>query len=78
MAVRVVGGVAGAVGQTNKGKGKVTLRYDRNIPATDAAVDYLTVDLGEAPLGRYTLRVDITDIVTVKRVSRERPVTIVE
>jgi len=78
MAAKVIGGVAGAVGATDKGKGKVTLRYDRNIPSTDVAVDYLTVDLGEAPLGRYTLRVDIVDTVTGRRVARERPVTIVQ
>ena len=77
MAARVVGGVAGAVGKVDRGKGKVTLRYDRNIPATEAAVDYLTVDLGNAPTGRYTLRVDIVDSVTGRRVARERLVTIV-
>ena len=78
MAARIVGGVSGAVGATDKGKGKVTLKYDRNIPATDAAVDYLTVDLGTAPTGRYTLRVDVVDTVTGRRVSRERPVSIVQ
>jgi hypothetical protein len=70
--------VTGAVGVTDKGKGKVTLRYDRNIPATPAAVDYLTVDIGEAPTGRYTLRVEVVDTVTGKRVWRERLVSIVD
>ena len=78
MAVKVIGGVAGAVGATDKGKGKVTLKYDRNIPAAPAAIDYLTVDLGNAPLGRYVLRVEVIDTVTGRRAARERPVTIVQ
>jgi hypothetical protein len=78
MAARVVGGVAGAVGKSDKGQGKVTLRYDRNIAATPAAVDYLTLDLGNAPTGRYTMRVEIIDGVSGKRVARERLVTIVQ
>ena len=78
MAATIIGGVAGSIGVTDKGKGKVTLKYDRNIPRTAAAVDYLTVDLGEAPTGRYTLRVDIFDTVTGRQVWRERNVTIVE
>jgi hypothetical protein len=76
MAATIIGGVTGSVGVTNRGKGKVTLRYDRNIPATPAAVDYLTVDIGEAPAGRYTLRVEVIDTVTGRRVWRERIVSI--
>lgn len=78
MAATIIGGVAGSVGVSNKGKGKVTLRYDRNIPVTPAAVDYLTVDIGEAPTGRYTLRVEVIDTVTGRRVWRERIVSIAE
>ena len=78
MAAKIIGGVSGAVGATDKGKGKVTLKYDRNIPATSTAVDYLTVDLGEAPTGRYTLRIDVLDTVTGRRVARERSISIVQ
>lgn len=78
MVATIIGGVTGSVGVTNSGKGKVTLKYERNIPQTTAAVDYLTVDIGEAPTGRYTLRVDVVDTVTGQRTWRERNVTIVE
>jgi hypothetical protein len=34
-------------------------------------VDYLSLDMSEAPSGRYKLRVEISDLGSGKRVSRD-------
>jgi hypothetical protein len=38
----------------------------------------VTLDLGNAPAGRYKLRVAITDNATHRKVTRESAVTVVE
>lgn len=59
---RVVGGVGGATGLSAKeNKGKAALRFERTVPATEAAVDWITLDVGNAAPGRYLVAVDITD-----------------
>ena len=46
--------------------------------ARSAAVDYITLDLGDASLGNYLIAVEVTDKANHRHVSRERPLTIVE
>ena len=77
-AARVVGGAASAVGRNARGNGRVRLTYDRQAPAAPVAVEYLTLDLGQAPAGRYRLAVEVTDLVSVKRTVRESAITILE
>jgi hypothetical protein len=74
----VVGGAASAVGRNARGNGRVRLTYDRQAPAAPVAVEYLTLDLGQAPAGRYRLAVEVTDLVSVKRTVRESAITILE
>jgi hypothetical protein len=56
----------------------VTLTYNREAPAAPVAVEHLTLDLGQAPPGRYRLAVEVTDLVSVKRAVRESAITILE
>jgi GWxTD domain-containing protein len=75
---RIVGGVAGAVGLSHGGSDVVSLDFPRRVPARPVAVDYVTLDLGSAPAGKYKLTVSITDNATHRKVTRESAVTVVE
>jgi hypothetical protein len=61
---RIKGGLADLVGLSALGTDRVSLVYDRSRPATEVALDYLTLDLSGSPAGRYRLTVQITDLVT--------------
>lgn len=61
---RIKGGLADLVGLSALGTDRVSLVYDRSRPATEVALDYLTLDLTGSPAGRYRLTVQITDLVT--------------
>jgi GWxTD domain-containing protein len=78
LAAAIIGGVRSAVGRSARGDDRIVLAYDREVPARPAVADYLTLDLAEAPAGRYALSVEVVDLVTSKRVTRETAVTIVE
>jgi hypothetical protein len=58
---RIIGGVADAVGLSAKGDNPVALAYERERPAGPVALDYVTLELGDAPAGRYRLAVRVTD-----------------
>jgi GWxTD domain-containing protein len=77
LAARIVGGVSDAVGRSAEGRGSVTLSFDRSVAARGAQVDYLALELGQAPPGRYVVRVEITDLVA-RRVARAQRVVRVE
>ncbi len=78
LAARIIGGVAGAVGLSRRGTDRVSLSFPRRTPARPVAVDYVTLDLGDAPAGVYTLAVTVTDNITKTRVTRESTITVVE
>ena len=78
LAAKIIGGVKSAIGISGNGSDHISLRFPRQAPAREVAVDYVTLDLGEAPPGNYVIDVDITDLATHRHVSRERPLTIVE
>jgi hypothetical protein len=46
------------------------------VPARPVALDYLTLDLGDTPPGRYRLTITVTDVVGGRSASRARVVTI--
>jgi GWxTD domain-containing protein len=75
---RIVGGVADAIGTSAKGDDQVMLAYTRERDASPAAVDYLTVELADAPAGRYLLTVAVTDLVRNTRASSGREVRVVD
>jgi hypothetical protein len=78
LVAKIIGGVAGAVGLSNSGQDNVQLAFTRQVPARPVSVDYVTLDLGNAPAGQYLLSVEITDLANNQRVSRESAVSIVE
>ena len=77
VAARVIGGAGGVVGRTASGRGKLTINYDRTVAPLPITVDYLTLELGEAPPGRYRLIVEVTDQVS-KRTSRRQRAIVIE
>jgi GWxTD domain-containing protein len=75
---KIVGGVASAVGLSRSGADSVALTFPRQIPAQPAAVDYVTLDMADAPPGSYHLDVTISDDHSGRRVSRRSTITVVE
>lgn len=73
---RITGGIADAIGLSAKGQERVSLSFERTRPATPTALDYLTLDLGDAPPGRYRLTVEVTDLVTNQRSAADRELII--
>ncbi|HET7564621.1 MAG TPA: GWxTD domain-containing protein, partial [Gemmatimonadaceae bacterium] len=75
---KIVGGVKSAIGLSSSGNQPVSLSYPRETPARPVAVDYVTLDLGNAPRGRYLLSVDVTDLVNDVHAERTSTITIIE
>ncbi len=75
---KIVGGVASAVGLSASGEDKVSLTFPRETPASDVNVDYVSLELGDAPAGRYTVTVDVTDLVSNATTRRTSSLTVVE
>ena len=73
----IVGGVRAAVGRSSRGEGRVTLSYDRDVPAGPIALDYLTVDASGLEEGEYTVTVEVEDLLANRRIARARSLTIV-
>jgi GWxTD domain-containing protein len=78
LAAKIIGGVKSAVGISGSGSDHISLTFPRQAPARAVAVDYITLDLGDASPGNYVIDVEITDLANHRHVSRERPLTIVE
>lgn len=78
LVARIVGGVAGAIGLSRSGADSVSLSFPRQIPARDAAVDYVTLDMANAPAGTYHLEVTVSDDHTGRRVTGRSTITVSE
>jgi len=78
LAAKIIGGVKSAVGISGNGSDHISLTFPRQVPSHAVAVDYVTLDLGDATPGNYVIDVDVTDRVTHRHVSRQRSLTIVE
>jgi GWxTD domain-containing protein len=74
----IVGGVRAAVGRSSRGDGRVTLSYDRDVPAGPVALDYLTVDAGGLERGAYTVTVEVEDLLAKRRITRASSLTIID
>jgi len=75
---KIVGGVAGAVGLSRSGADSVALSFPRKVPAHDASVDYVTLDMADAPAGVYHLDVTVADEHSGRRVSGRSTITVAE
>ncbi|MDP1889772.1 MAG: GWxTD domain-containing protein [Gemmatimonadaceae bacterium] len=75
VAGRIVAQIGGLVG-VQRGNDRVTLTFERDAAARDVTVEHVALSLREAPAGRYTLSVEITDKVSGASVSRRTPLLI--
>ena len=77
LVARVASGVAEARGRSARGRGKVTIQFERAVPTQPVMVDYLTLDVGDASPGQYRLQVTVTDLVSKREAKTTRTVRIV-
>ncbi|MDQ8155211.1 MAG: GWxTD domain-containing protein, partial [Gemmatimonadota bacterium] len=63
LAGRIVAQIGGLVG-TQRGDDRVTLTFDRTAPGRAVTLEHVALSLREAPAGRYTLTIEITDKVS--------------
>jgi GWxTD domain-containing protein len=75
VAGRIVAQIGGLVG-VQRGADRVTLTFERDAAARDVTVEHVALSVREAPAGRYTLTVEITDKLTGARASRSTPLLI--
>lgn len=75
---QIVGGLGDAAGLTAEGDDRVTLDYTRRAPVgpDGTVVEHVTVELREAPEGRYTIAVTVLDRRTGATATRERAVLV--
>ena len=76
MAARVISGAGEIAGRTARGRGKLSIAYDRTVAPLPVSVDYLTLEMGEAPPGRYRLTLEVTDQVAKRTARRARTIVI--
>ncbi|HUF29850.1 MAG TPA: GWxTD domain-containing protein [Gemmatimonadaceae bacterium] len=76
LTARVIGGIADLIGISGKGEDRVSLSYERTRAAMPAVLDYLTLDLADAPAGRYRLTIAVTDLETNERAMSARELRI--
>ncbi|MFN8716845.1 MAG: hypothetical protein ACK50C_07645, partial [Gemmatimonadaceae bacterium] len=69
--LRLVVGLGRAGGRAPQGSDSFTITFDRQAAAARTTVDYLSLDLAESPSGTYRLRVEVLDLATQRRTSRE-------
>jgi GWxTD domain-containing protein len=72
----IVGGLGDALGLSAQGDDRIALHYTHTADATPdrVNVEYLTVDLKDAPEGTYTIEVEVTDLRTGGSVTRRQVV----
>ena len=76
--IRVIGGLADAIGVTPEGDDRVVLRYERTVAldSRDRVANYLALDLGDAPYGAYNLELTVTDLTTGRKTTTQRALTV--
>ena len=75
---RILGGLFDAVGVSEKGDDRVSLRFERTLAldSSDRVPNYLALGLGDAPAGTYTVELTVTDLVSGRTATRERTITV--
>lgn len=78
---RVLGGIGDVAGLTAEGDARIALRYTRARsaagPVLPAALDWLSLELGDAPRGRYELMLTVRDLATGERRTTSRTLRVV-
>jgi hypothetical protein len=69
-AVRVLDNVGRAVGRSQQSRDRFTIAFERQGGAVPVQVEYLSLDMTQAPPGGYRLRVEVTDLANQKKAAR--------
>jgi GWxTD domain-containing protein len=69
-AVRVLDNLGRAVGRAQQSRDRFTISFDRQGGALPVLVEYLSLDMAQAPSGSYRLRVEVTDLANQKKTAR--------
>ena len=69
-AVRVLDNVGRAVGRAQQSRDRFTISFDRQGGAQPVLVEYLSLDMSQAPPGGYRLRVEVTDLANQRKTAR--------
>ena len=69
-AVRVLDNLGRAVGRAQQSRDRFTISFDRQGSALPVLVEYLSLDMTQAPSGGYRLRVEVTDLANQKKTAR--------
>jgi GWxTD domain-containing protein len=79
-AARILGGIGDAMGLSAKGDDEVSLRYQREATVRRGGrqVEYLTVDLEDAPKAEYAITLTVTDRLTGKSASALRRIVVTD
>jgi len=77
-AARILGGIGDAVGLSAKGDDEVSLVYNREVTTAPGGrqVEYLTVDLENAPIATYVITLRVTDKLTQQVAEARRQITV--
>lgn len=68
--LRVLDNLGRAVGRAQQSRDRFTISFDRQGSALPVLVEYLSLDMTQAPSGGYRLRVDVTDLANQKKTAR--------
>ena len=69
-AVRVLDNLGRAVGRAQQSRDRFTISFDRQAGALPVLVEYLSLDMTQAPAGGYRLQVEVTDLSNQKKTAR--------
>ena len=70
-AVRVLDNLGRAVGRAQPSRDKLAITFDRQGAALPVLLEYLSLDLSATPPGGYRLRIEVTDLVNLKKTQRD-------
>jgi hypothetical protein len=70
-AARLVDGVGRTLGRQQTTRSNLTISFERTAAAARTLVEFLSLDLADATSGAYRLRVEVTDMVTGQKTSRQ-------
>ena len=70
-AAKLLDGLGRVVGRNRSDRDRLTISFDRTVASAPTAVEFLKLDLSGSPAGDYRLRVDVTDLATQRKTSRQ-------
>ena len=78
LVARIVAGTTPSAEAQARGKEQqLSLSFTRQVPAGPVALDYLALNLGDTPPGRYRVTVRVTDLATGRSAVSERDLVII-